>query len=212
MASFVGKTEQDSYRREAKSTAIQINEYPDSDHEKTPSSHGSSTDLSPKPSKYERWVERLWLFEIFALVISTLALLGLVILLQVTNGEKVPNWTIRPKHTKAFTVTINSVISIFSTLVKSTVIIPVAACMGELKWLWFNAGHSLTDIQVFDSAARGPLGAVIMLWSFRGRSLACLGAVVILAGLSLDFGFQQLVTYPLRPVTIDAATVRECGI
>ncbi|ETI21296.1 hypothetical protein G647_07642 [Cladophialophora carrionii CBS 160.54] len=207
MDNYMIKSEQDAYRRESKRTGVQITEHTESDQERDGSSHGDDPTTPSAISRLEQLMERLWAFEIFALVVSTLALLGLIILLRVTNGQKVPNWTIKPKHTKPFTVTINSVISIFSTAVKSTVLIPVAAAMGELKWMWFNSGHRLTDIQVFESAARGPLGAAIMLWSFRGRSLACLGAVIILGSLALDFGFQQLVTYPLRPVNLGPATI-----
>jgi hypothetical protein len=207
MDSLMVKSEQDVYRRESKRIGVQISEHTDSDHERGASSHEDAPTTPRHESSMERMMEHLWLFEIFALAVSTLALLGLIILLRVTNGQKVPNWTVKPKYSKPFTVTINSVISIFSTAVKSTVLIPVAAAMGELKWMWFNSGHRLTDVQVFESAARGPLGAVIMLWQFRGRSLACLGAVIILGSLALDFGFQQLVTYPLRPVNLEPATI-----
>jgi hypothetical protein len=207
MDNFMIKSERDVHRRESKRIGVQITEHTESDHERDGSSHEGGTMGSSKISRMEQLMERLWAFEIFALVVSTLALLGLIILLRVTNGHKVPNWTIRPKYTKPLAVTINSVISIFATAVKSTVLIPVAAAMGELKWIWFNSGHRLTDIQIFESAARGPLGAAIMLWSFRGRSLACLGAVIILGSLALDFGFQQLVTYPLRPINLGPATI-----
>ncbi|EXJ55737.1 hypothetical protein A1O7_08667 [Cladophialophora yegresii CBS 114405] len=207
MDNYMFKSEQDAYRQESKRTGVQITEHTESDQERDGSGHEDGPTTPSRLSRMEQLMERLWAFEIFALVISTLALLGLIILLRVTNGQKVPNWTVKPRHTKPFTVTINSVISIFSTAVKSTVLIPVAAAMGELKWMWFNSGHRLTDIQVFESAARGPLGAIIMLWSFRGRSLACLGAVIILGSLALDFGFQQLVTYPLRPVNLGPATI-----
>lgn len=154
-------------------------------------------------------MEKLWLFEIIALFISLIALIAIVIILRVTEGKRVPTWQIKPKHTKALTVTINSVISIFSTIVKSTVLIPVIAAMGELKWMWFRDDHRLTDFQVFDSAAKGPLGAALMLWTFRGRNLACLGAIIIIGSLALDFAFQQLVTFPLRPVYVGQATIRE---
>ncbi|KIW64299.1 hypothetical protein PV04_09244 [Phialophora macrospora] len=207
MDNFMIKSERDVHRRESRRTGVQITEHAESDHEKDGRSDEGGMNPPSRISRMEQLMERLWAFEIFALVVSTLALLGLIILLRVTEGHRVPNWTIRPKHTKPVTVTINAVISIFATAVKSTVLIPVAAAIGELKWIWFNQGHRLTDIQIFESAARGPLGAAIMLWSFRGRSLACLGAVIILGSLALDFGFQQLVTYPLRPVSLGPATI-----
>ncbi|EXJ77021.1 hypothetical protein A1O3_10178 [Capronia epimyces CBS 606.96] len=161
----------------------------------------------PRVDPWETLVEKLWLFEIIALAVSLVALLAIVTILRVTEGRRVPTWQIKPKHTKPLTVTINSVVSIFSTIVKSTVLIPVIAALGELKWIWFRQDHRLTDFQVFDSAAKGPLGAALMLWTFRGRNLACLGAMIVIGSLTLDFAFQQLITFPLKPVGVGQATI-----
>ena len=166
--------------------------------------HENGEPQAPKVSLYERLLEKMWLFEFFALTVSLLAMIGMILLLVFTKGSPPPVWEIRPPHTKPLAVTLNSVLSIFSTLVKSTVLIPVVASLGELKWLWFRKGRSLGDMQVYDGAAKGPLGALAMLWVFRAKTLACLGAIIIIGSLTLDFAFQQLVTYPLRPFDTSA--------
>lgn len=155
-------------------------------------------------------VEKWWLFEFFAWFLGTIGLIAIVIILRTTEGKPTPNWYIKSKYSSVkLTVTINSVISLFSTLIKSTLLIPVIAGMSQLKWVWFRKGHHLSDYQRFDSAAKGPLGSLILIWKFRGASLACLGAFLVIASLGLDFAFQQLVTYPLRSVIVANGTVRK---
>jgi hypothetical protein len=170
---------------------------------------------TPEPGFYEGMMEKMWLFEFFALVVCVLAMLGIVIMLLVVQGHPAPNWEIRPPKTKPLRLTLNSVVSIFSTIVKSTVLIPVVASLGELKWLWFRKGQPLSDVTVYDSAAKGPLGSIMMLWAFRGRNLSCLGALIVIGSLALDFGFQQLITYPLENRAmlwpLDAASMRMFG-
>jgi hypothetical protein len=160
--------------------------------------------------------DKLWLFEIAAWIAGAIGLIAIIIILRITENKPTPNWQIKSKYSShKLTVTINSVISIFSTLVKSTLLIPVAAGLSQLKWVWFRNGHRLSDFSVFDSSVRGPLGSFMLLWTFRGKSLACLGAIVVISSLGIDFAFQQLVTYPLRPVVTGPAFIGkykpQCG-
>lgn len=123
---------------------------------------------SPFDSRVHRW----WLYECTAWIIASLSLVGIVILLSICDRNIVPDWTIR---SRAFgkdiqtRITINAVISLFSTVLKSCIMIPVAAAMSQLKWLWFYDGNRLSDVQLFDGANRGPLGSVILIWKMRGR-------------------------------------------
>lgn len=166
--------------------------------------------FSPSSPPHSSMVEKWWLFEFFAWFLGAIGLIAIVIILRTTEGKPTPNWYLKSKYSSVkLTVTINSVISLFSTLVKSTLLIPVIAGMSQLKWVWFRQGHHLSDYQRFDSAAKGPLGSLIMIWKFRGASLACLGAFLVIASLGLDFAFQQLVTYPLRSVIVANGTVRK---
>ncbi len=88
------------------------------------------------------------------------------------DQKAVPKWVLSQTikgYTLGFSVSINSVLSIFSTIVKSAVMIPVAASIGQLKWLWFSDGHKLADFQKFDAAKGGPLGSVLLIWAMKGR-------------------------------------------
>lgn len=165
----------------------------------------------PRPPARISISDRLWIFEIAAWFAGAIGLIAIIVVLRLTENKPTPNWKIQSKYSnQKLTVTINSVISIFSTLVKSTPLIPVAAGLSQLKWVWFRDGHRLSDFSVFDSSVRGPLGSFTLLWTFRGRSLACLGAIVVISSLGIDFAFQQLVPYPLRPVVTGPAFIGMC--
>jgi hypothetical protein len=156
----------------------------------------------------ESLVDRLWLFELLAWIICASGLIGLAITLAVTQNHPIPQWTAQRSGSNVkLTVTINSVISIFSTLIKSTLLIPVVASLHQLKWIWFKEDRPLADVKLFEGAGKGPLGSVILFWRLRGKSLACLGAIITIASLGVDFTLQQLVTYPLRPAERGVAQV-----
>jgi hypothetical protein len=54
------------------------------------------------------------------------------------------------------------------------------------------------DFEIFDKASRGPWGAIVLLLRTRGRSLAALGALLIVLLLAIDTFFQQVVAMPSR--------------
>ncbi|KAF1911260.1 hypothetical protein BDU57DRAFT_524284 [Ampelomyces quisqualis] len=56
------------------------------------------------------------------------------------------------------------------------------------------------DFEIFDKASRGPLGAALLLFRTKGRSLAALGALLIVLLLAIDTFFQQVVDLPERRV------------
>lgn len=53
--------------------------------------------------------------------------------------------------------------------------------------------RTLTMMRQF---CRGPMGALMLLFRTKGRSLAALGAVLIVLLLAIDTFFQQVVTLP----------------
>jgi hypothetical protein len=157
-------------------------------------------------------VERYWLFEFFGWTLALGCFIGTVSLLAVHNGKESPNWTLTVgagHYRKSFGLTINTVISIFATAFSSGILIPVGASINQLKWVWFQKGRRpLAHFQKFESAARGPLGSIILLWTLRGRRLACVGALIVLAALGVGFSFQALVVYPLRAVPVGASAIQ----
>lgn len=126
----------------------------------------------PVQSVVNELADNWWLWEIVAWLTSLIGLIGIFALLFPIREKPVPNWEVTNTHVKSFEfkVTINSVISILATLVKSSLFVPLAAALGQQKWLWFQGGaQKLSDFQQFDAANRGPLGSLILIWSLRGR-------------------------------------------
>jgi uncharacterized membrane protein len=118
------------------------------------------------------FIEKYWVIESLGLVLALGSLFAIVGLLTAYDGEKAPNWNPSvhvKKVNKTFPITINAIISIFATTYSSGLMIPVAACMSQLKWVWFQQGRPLADYQAFESAARGPAGSVVLLWTLRFR-------------------------------------------
>ncbi|KAI8935461.1 hypothetical protein NX059_008031 [Plenodomus lindquistii] len=88
--------------------------------------------------------------------------------------------------------------NILGKISSAALIVPTTEAIGQLKWNWFNNSRAMWDFEIFDKASRGPLGALMLLYRTKGRSLAALGALLILLLLAIDTFFQQVVELPDR--------------
>lgn len=85
-------------------------------------------------------------------------------------------------------------IAVFITGAKSTAMLSVAACIGQSKWAYFSAkSRRLSDIDIIEGAARGPLGSFVMLTRIPW-SMATLGAFVTVLALGIDTFAQQVIS------------------
>lgn len=67
---------------------------------------------------------------------------------------------------------------------------------GQLKWRWFRNHRPLEDIVQYDSATRGPLGALSLLLRLRLRHpLSSCGALITVLMLIIDPFAQQIIRY-----------------
>jgi hypothetical protein len=136
-----------------------------------PSSIGSDNHSGQPPvatSPILRFVDKWWIFELLAWVASVASLVSMVAILRVHNDNPTPKWAITIRH-RSVQITINTVISLFAVIMKSSLMVPVAAATSQLKLNWFYQGRPLTDFQLFDSAKGGPLDALTLSWSLKGR-------------------------------------------
>lgn len=106
---------------------------------------------------------RCWIWEILALLVSILALMMIVLILYLFQGRSLLDWPCP--------ITINSLIAIFSTVMKAALSVPVAASVSQAKWDWFHQdeGQNLADMEIYDQASRGLWGAMRMLTEIRWR-------------------------------------------
>lgn len=103
-----------------------------------------------------------WLPEFLALLISLLSTVVIFGLLTAYNGQDITRW-----HFPAG-VTLNAVISTFSTISKGFLAVAVSAGLGQWKWLWFQRrSRSLKAFAAFDRSSRGPWGSMQLLFSTK---------------------------------------------
>ena len=102
-----------------------------------------------------------WMGELLAILLSILAFLTIVFILHTYDDQTLPRL---PRN-----VPLSFVVSTLATISKSSLLLAVASAIGQFKWLWmFSKQRRLQDLQVFDEASRGPLGASKLLISSKG--------------------------------------------
>ncbi|KAL9619902.1 MAG: hypothetical protein Q9160_005549 [Pyrenula sp. 1 TL-2023] len=175
----------------------------------------SMSDLFPPESTlpfYKRWLAKCsdrWAWEILGCLLAVACLIAIVIVLAVHQDLPIPHW---PNM-----ISINSWVSIFTAIMKAAIMLPIAEnesslnlprialAMSHLKWLSFRSPRALMDTEDFDSASRGPWGALFLLFSLRGSSVASFGAFLTVVALAIDPFSQQIIQYyNCFPVAHDA--------
>jgi hypothetical protein len=137
-------------------------------------------------SKRASWSSS-WIYEICAIVVSVAFMIAIVVVLKTQiHGKLRSSWTLP--------LAPNTVIALFSTLSKSAILLVITACISQLKWIYFGRrGHRLMDLQIFDNASRGPLGAISLIVRIRwGATIASIGALLTILSLGQDALYQQI--------------------
>ncbi|KAI1158857.1 hypothetical protein F5B18DRAFT_639260 [Nemania serpens] len=155
-------------------------------------------DLAPRRSRRypSKWSDT-WLWEILAILLSGVSFVSSLIILKIYNNKPVPEFS--------YGITLNAIISVLTTLSKSSLLVVVSGAISQLKWRWFHncqatEGRNLLDLQLFDDASRGPWGSIVLLATPRSWSLVSIGAVVSILALAFDPFTQQIITYPSRTI------------
>jgi hypothetical protein len=127
-------------------------------------------------------VFKRWLLEITCWTISASCMVAIVfIYVQIMD---------RPMSENALLIDLTNVLGKVSS---AALIVPTSEALGQLKWNWFHNSKVMWDFEIFDKASRGPWGALMLLFRTKGRSLAALGALLIVMLLAIDTFFQQVV-------------------
>lgn len=155
-----------------------------------------------------------WMFEIVIVVFSVGCLLAIAILAWEINGTWLSNWT--------FFLQPGTLISILSTGCQSSMMLVISEIISQSRWVYFwTDKRSLSELAVFESASRGPLGAVAFLWpgaSGLRPMIASGGALVTITALALGPFTQQIVGTRIEKIpqaqvnsTIPVANVYDSG-
>lgn len=150
-----------------------------------------ATQIIVAPSTRSRLSGFGWWGEVFATALAVASTAAIIAVLLEAQGMPLDSWKLQVQP--------NSLVSVFSTIARSALLMPIAACISQLKWSYFESSRTLNQMQVFDDASRGPRGALLMLWKTRTTiSLAWLGALVTLLLLAFDPFTQRVVSVETR--------------
>jgi hypothetical protein len=100
-----------------------------------------------------------WAAETCSCIFALLSLAGLIATLHAHQDRPLPQW---PQL-----VNINSIISLFSMLIRAGVGVILAEGISQCKWQWFCKARKLSDMERFESASRGAWGSVLLIFGLR---------------------------------------------
>ncbi|KAL1392686.1 hypothetical protein HDK64DRAFT_251005 [Phyllosticta capitalensis] len=133
-----------------------------------------------------------WMPEVISATLSLVSWAVNVILLFIFDGESLFD----RDH-----VTLNTLISIFSTASRVLLLFAVSSALGQWKYISLAQKEmKMIEFQNLDDASRGVTGSVFLLWSTKLRSLAGLGAVVMILSLAIDPFAQSIIDISSRNV------------
>jgi len=130
-----------------------------------------------------------WLFEILSWSLSLLCLGAVIGIYVHLKGEPIAN----PESGTLLTLA-----NVLGKVASAALIVPTTEALGQLKWNWFHSSKAMWDFEIFDKASRGPWGAVMLLFRTKGRSLAALGALLVVLLLAIDSFLQQVIDFSDR--------------
>lgn len=108
-----------------------------------------------------RLLSDTWCPEILAVLFSSLCSFGILLFLAVFDGKPAFRW----HH-----LTLNAIISVFSTFSRVSLVYAVSSSLGQWKWNFSTeAARPATQFDTIDTASRGVLGALQLLWTLKSR-------------------------------------------
>jgi hypothetical protein len=88
-------------------------------------------------SWFTRWCVEWWLFEILSLCFSAVCMTIILAILLLYNGRPLPMWHLA--------ISFDALLSLFSGVAKSALLLPVAEALGQLKWDWYVVSINLAS-------------------------------------------------------------------
>jgi len=153
---------------------------------------GDSIEEQPTRSQHKPWLSGWWFWEVCSGVLSLASMSATLSILMVIDNKALKFWK--------FPIQPNALVSIFISVSKSAMMLPVVECISQLKWRHFrDKPRDLSKIQIFDDASRGPWGAITFLFFSRGKLLLpSIGAYITIAALAVDPFAQQVILFGSR--------------
>ncbi|KAJ5666329.1 uncharacterized protein N7477_008777 [Penicillium maclennaniae] len=136
--------------------------------------------------------EQVWTLGILACLTSIVFLVAIVAVLFNFDGKPMPDWP--------HGITLNTLVSVLSTVMKATMAFVLTESLAQLKWSWFRGGNKLSDLALLDAASRGAMGALIVLTRFLPRHLVTFGRFILVLAAACDPFVQQVIGINTRSI------------
>jgi hypothetical protein len=147
---------------------------------------GASQETRRRRRSCWEWFTTWWLPEVLGILGSLLSQGAAIVILMRMENQPLTNWS--------FFISLNATIAIATTAAKSFMLLTVASCLDEWKWLHFSQKRrKVRDMDSFDWASRGPLGSLFFMFRMPLR-IPAIGALVIVLALAVDTFAQQLIS------------------
>ncbi|OAL52627.1 hypothetical protein IQ07DRAFT_678572 [Pyrenochaeta sp. DS3sAY3a] len=103
------------------------------------------------------FVLKTWWQEWSLLLVSVGLLVAITSILRHYHQQPQPSWKLG--------LSLNSLIAVLATLLRSSIVTVVEEVLGQTKWLWQQRRQPVINLARFDEASRGPWGALLLLCS-----------------------------------------------
>lgn len=166
--------------------------------------NAQSTSVASSQTKHRSFMARIlkdsWVWEILGALLSILCMAAVVLLGLYIDDSSLSEWKLN--------ITPGTMISALITLGKTSIMLPVAEGISQLKWIHFGTKkRPLNELEAFDDASRGPWGSLMLLWKIKLQStLALCGAFLTIAMLAMGPFSQQIVSFRSRTIPRANAT------
>ena len=150
--------------------------------------------------RYSLFSPSEWLWEFMTSFLSLGLLVAMGVIFWQMDGKPLSKWTSG--------ISLNATIAVLSTACAAALMHGVSEFIGQLKWLHFKNGpKKLAHLEMFDSASRGPWGALCFLGTIKWN-LATLGALITISRLAFGPLAQQVIKVEPQYISTasDAAT------
>ncbi|UPK97178.1 hypothetical protein LCI18_008113 [Fusarium solani-melongenae] len=114
----------------------------------------------------------------------------IIVVLAHFDQKGLPDWPL--------SITLNSFLAFFTTLIKATFMLPVSTAISQMKWSWFLQDRPIYDFHIIDQASRGLLGSFMLLWRAHLKNFISLGAVIVITSTLTSPVTQLAINYPMR--------------
>jgi hypothetical protein len=154
-----------------------------------------------------------WTWQISSVILSVASLAAIIaVLVAIDQHPRLADWSVSSSSkisaTLSSNISPNTLISIFAAISKAALLVAVADCIGQLKWIRFEQkSHLLKELEIYDEATRGPWGSLKLIFTTRHTALlAAFGAFIMVVSIAIDPFAQQIISHVTKTVVAQNET------